>query len=53
MMGLIIFGGVFVGLTLWVVYEFWRAPMMEEIEDGSLRTIRPAKKFSDLFKKRK
>jgi uncharacterized protein YpmB len=53
MMGLIIFGGIFVALTLWVAYEFWRAPMMQEMEDGSLKTIRPAKEFKDLFKRKK
>jgi hypothetical protein len=31
----------------------WRAPMYEERPDGSFKTIRPAKKLSDLFKKKK
>lgn len=37
---------------IWVVYEFWRAPLMEETEDGGLITKVPAKKLSDLWKKR-
>lgn len=37
-------------LWVWLSFEFWRAPLMEETEDGGLRTIRPAKKLSDLFK---
>lgn len=40
-------------LFVWIAFEMWRAPMMEETEDGGLRTIRPAKKLSDLFKRNK
>jgi hypothetical protein len=40
-------------LWSWIVYEVWRAPMMKENEDGSYTTIRPEKKLSDLFKKKK
>lgn len=40
-------------LFVWIAFEMWRAPLMEETEDGGLRTIRPAKKLSDLFKKTK
>ena len=53
MSGYTIFGIILVGFSLWMAFEIWRAPLMEETEDGGLRTIRPAKKFSDLFKKRK
>lgn len=42
-LGLIVF-------SLWMVYEMWRAPMMEETEDGRLVEKKPAKKFIDLFK---
>jgi len=51
--GLSIFSIFFTLLWAWIIYEGWRAPMMKENEDGSFTTIRPAKKFRDLFKKRK
>lgn len=38
--------------TLWMAYEIWRAPLMEETDDGNLITKRPAKKLSDLFKRK-
>ena len=44
-----------IGLILiwaWIIYEGWRAPMMEEQADGSWKTIKPTKKLSDLFKKK-
>ncbi|NDF60996.1 MAG: hypothetical protein EB100_07935 [Crocinitomicaceae bacterium] len=37
---------------IWIGFEMWRAPLMEETPNG-LRTIRPGKKLSDLFKKKK
>jgi hypothetical protein len=37
----------------WLTYEIWRAPLMEETEDGELITKRPTKKLSDLFKRKK
>lgn len=37
----------------WLAYEIWRAPLMEETEDGKLITKRPAKTFRDLFKRKK
>jgi hypothetical protein len=39
--------------SLYIAFEMWRAPMLEERPDGSFKTIRPAKKLSDLFKKKK
>lgn len=46
--------GLFFGcLWIWIIYELWRAPMMRENEDGTYTTIRPEKKFRDLFKKKK
>ena len=36
---------------LWIAFEIWRAPLMQETEDGKLITKRPTKKLSDLFKK--
>jgi hypothetical protein len=38
---------------IWIFYEAWRAPLMRENEDGSWTTIKPTKKLSDLFKKKK
>ncbi len=53
MSGYTIFGIILVVVSLWMAFEVWRAPLMEETDDGRLITKRPAKKFSDLFKKRK
>jgi len=39
-----------VGTTIWVCFEIWRAPLLEEQKDGSWKTIKPAKK---LFKSKK
>jgi hypothetical protein len=39
-----------VGTMIWVCFEFWRAPMMDE-KTGKI--LKPAKKLSDLFKKKK
>jgi hypothetical protein len=38
-------------IILWTAYEIWRAPLMEETEDGGLITKRPARKLSDLWRK--
>ena len=38
--------------VLWIGYSGWAAPLMRENEDGSWTTLRPEKKFSDLFKKK-
>ena len=53
MSGYTIFGIILVVTSLWMAYEIWRAPLMKETEDGGLQTIRPTKKLSDLFKKKK
>lgn len=37
--------------VLWIGYSGWAAPLMRENENGSWTTLRPEKKFSDLFKK--
>jgi hypothetical protein len=34
---------------VWLCYEFWRAPMMDETTG---RIIKPAKTFKDLFKRK-
>lgn len=50
MAGLFITLGVlFIG---WMGYTAWSAPLMRENEDGSWTTIKPQRKFSELFKKR-
>jgi hypothetical protein len=38
-----------IGTTLWMVYEMYTAPMMDD--DG--RITKPSNKISDLFKKKK
>lgn len=45
----IIFG--IVTAFIWIGFEMWRAPMMEENEAGKLIEKSPQKKLSDLFKK--
>jgi hypothetical protein len=39
--------------SLWMAYEIWRAPLLEETDNGKLVTKRPVKKLSDLWKKKK
>lgn len=43
---MITFGLFLCVVVLWVIYEFYRAPMMDE----SGRIIKPGKKLSDLWK---
>jgi len=40
-------------VILWMAFEIWRAPLMEEQEDGRLVVKRPEKKLKDLFKSKK
>lgn len=44
-------GITFIVVAIWIAFEIWRAPLMEETEDGKLITKRPAKKLSDLWRK--
>ena len=44
---------IVVAAVLWMAYEIWRAPLMEETDDGRLITKRPAKELKDLFKSKK
>jgi hypothetical protein len=37
---------------LWMLYAVWSAPLMKENEDGSWTTMRPERKFRDLFKQK-
>jgi hypothetical protein len=39
---------IFAGL--WVAFEIWRAPLMEETSDGKFKIKKPGKKIKDLFK---
>jgi hypothetical protein len=50
-MGYVILG--IVGTLIWVSYEMWRAPLLEERPDGSWKTIKPEKTLKDLFKRKK
>lgn len=44
--------GIIMAFTsLWIAYEIWRAPLMEETDDGKLITKRPTRKLSDLWRK--
>lgn len=47
---------IVVSVVLWMAYEIWRAPILEESDDGRMIVKRPTKQFKDLFiykKKRK
>ncbi len=39
-----------IGTGLWLTYEMWKAPLLEEKSDGSWTTIRKEKKIMDFFK---
>ncbi len=41
-----------IGTGLWLAYEMWKAPLLEEKADGSWTTIRKEKKIMDFFKKK-
>jgi hypothetical protein len=44
--------GIIMTITsLWIAYEIWRAPLMEENENGKLITKRPTRKLRDLWRK--
>jgi hypothetical protein len=40
------------GTFIWLCFEIWRAPLMEEQKDGSWKTIKPAKTLKSLFKRK-
>ncbi len=44
MMTFYIIGAMYGCVLLWVIYEFWIAPLMKENEDGSWTEIKPIKK---------
>lgn len=41
-----------IGTGLWMAYEIWKAPLLEENPDGSYRTIQKEKKIMNFFKKK-
>jgi hypothetical protein len=41
-----------IGTAIWIGFEIWRAPLMEEQKDGSWKTIEPAKSLKQLFKRK-
>lgn len=41
-----------VGTILWIGFEMWKAPLLEENPDGSYTTIQKEKKIMDFFKKK-
>ena len=43
----------FVVSTIWIAFEMWRAPLIEETDDGKLITKRPGRKLKDLWQRRK
>lgn len=43
----------YVLLIIWLAFEMWRAPVLLEKSDGGFKTIRPERKLSDLWKKKK
>jgi len=45
-------GILLTAVLLWMAYELWRAPLMQEI-DGRLVVKRPARTLKDLFKRKK
>ena len=46
------FGIILVISSLWMAFEIWRAPLMEQKDDGRFVIKRPEKNLSDLFKKK-
>jgi len=38
--------------SLWMAFEIWRAPLMEQLDNGDMVIRKPQKKLSDLFKKK-
>ena len=47
-----IYLGIVILILIWIAFEMWKAPLLEENPDGSYTTIRKEKKIMDLFKKK-
>lgn len=43
----------FILLWIWVGFEIWRAPLLEQTDDGKFIIKRKERKLSDLFNKKK
>ena len=41
-----------IGTVLWMAFEMWRAPLLEEKNDGTWKTIKPTKSLKDLFRRK-
>lgn len=48
-----VIGFLVIVVAVWIGFEIWRAPLLEQQKDGSWKTIKPTKKLSDLFKHKK
>lgn len=43
---------ILVLVSLWILFEIWRAPHYKQEIDGTYKEVKPMKKISDLFKKK-
>ena len=43
---------VIISSGLWIAFEMWKSPLLEQKPDGSWTTIEKSKKIMDLFKKK-
>lgn len=50
---MIYLGTFVIAIALWMTYEIWRAPVLRSDKDNGFTTVRPERKFKDLFKKSK
>ena len=41
-----------IGTIIWMAFEMWRAPLLEEKNDGTWKTIKPTKSLKDLFRRK-
>jgi hypothetical protein len=48
---MVIFISILCGLFLWMLYEVWRAPVVEEGPGDSIKSVGPTKRLRDIFKK--
>jgi hypothetical protein len=42
-----------IGAAIWIAFEIWRAPLIEELPNGKYRVIKEGKKLKNLFKRKK
>ena len=48
-----IIGVFFLCVSVWMIFEIWRAPTYDEKSNGKFTEIESTKKLSNLFKRRK